>query len=146
MNQAFKDCLERGQITKDLSAKKFVAKELKEADEDLQNALASLEKNETKWATIQAYYAGFHAVWALLFSRGFRERSHYCLIKAMYALFVDGGPLDARLIKLLEKIKALREKADYELEHSRPGAEKAIEVAKELVQKAGQIVAENRRG
>ncbi len=140
MNQEFRNCLARGQIVKYARAKKFVAKELKEAKDDLTRATSSLERNDAKWSTVQAYYAGFHAARALLFSRGYREQSHYCLIKAMYALFVDEGLLDARLIKLLEKIKALREKADYESDYSRAGAEKACQVAEEILQKANQLV------
>jgi len=139
MNQEFKNCLARRQIIKDNGAKKFVAKELKEAKNDLLRAQASMEQNDLKWATIQSYYAGFHAVRALLFGQGYRERSHYCLIKAIYALFVDEGLLEARLIRLLEKIKALREKADYELEYSKAGAEKALHVAEELLQKVEEF-------
>ena len=140
MNQEFKNCLERGQITKESSAKKFVVKEIREAERDLQNAKDSLENGDIKWTTVQSYYAGFHAVRALLYSRGFKERSHYCLLKAIQALFVEEGLLEGRLIKLLEKIKGLREKADYELEYSKPGAELSFSGAEELVQKAKELI------
>ncbi|HPQ71868.1 MAG TPA: HEPN domain-containing protein [bacterium] len=140
MNQNFKNCLARGQITKDPAAKDFADKEIEAAEHDLIRAKKSWDDRDFKWATIQAYYVGFHGVRALLYSRGYRERSHYCLIQAIYALFVDEGLLEKTLLKHLEKIKALREKADYDLEFSPDGAEKSIQVAQKLLAKAKSLL------
>jgi len=140
MNPRFNNCLDRKQIFKDSSAKGFVFKEIEAADNDLIRARSSLEAEDFKWATVQSYYAGFHAARALLFSRGFRERSHYCLIQAIRFLFVDEGKLDARLLNHFGKIKALREKADYDLEFSLAGAEESLRVAEDFQKRAKELI------
>jgi uncharacterized protein (UPF0332 family) len=140
MNQSFKNCLARGQITEDPAAKNFVDKEIEGAEHDLARARDSWSDKDYKWTTVQAYYVGFHSIRALLFSRGYRERSHLCLIQAIHALFVDDGLLDRSLLKHLEKVKILREKADYDLEFSPLGAEKSLHVAEELLLKAKELI------
>ena len=50
-------------------------KELESAEDDLGDAKRSLSDGRFKWATIQAYYAIFHAARALLYPKGYRERS-----------------------------------------------------------------------
>jgi uncharacterized protein (UPF0332 family) len=140
MDQKFENCLARKQIYADKTAKNFVGKELAEAAEDLQEAKDALARQKYKWATIRSYYAQFHACRTLLFHEGYRERSHYCLIQAIGALFVEPGKIDRGIYKQFEKTKALREKADYELEYSRIGAETAFRVAEELVAKVKELI------
>lgn len=140
MNQKFKNCLERQQITKDNAAENFVAKEIKAAENDLFRAGESLKAKDYKWTTIQSYYAAFHSARALLYSQGYRERSHYCLIQAIRALFVDRKKMDGRILRQFEKIKTLREKADYELEFSQTGAKEALRVAEEFLKGAKKLL------
>ncbi len=126
----FEDCLKKEKISKFAGAKKLSGRELTTAQEDLTAAQESLKQDNDKWATIQAYYAMFHTARALLYSKGYREKSHYCLIVAMKALFVQEGLLDAALVEAFQTAKALRENADYENEFS-------SESARALVNKAG---------
>jgi len=49
----------------------------------------SLSDENVKWAIIQGYYAQFHALRALVFARGYREKSHACLRYAVEALYID---------------------------------------------------------
>src|SRR3989304_551870 len=65
----------------------MILKEVEAAQMDLQDARDSVERNRFKWATIQGYYSMFHGARALLFSRGFREKSHYALLLALRELF-----------------------------------------------------------
>ncbi len=89
MNSEFDECLKYGKIKPFAPTRGMVSKELSIARKDLVYAQASLQTGNYKWATIQAYYAMFHAARALLYSQGYREKSHYCLIVALRALFVD---------------------------------------------------------
>ena len=130
----FEDCLKRKKIAKFSGAKQLAAREFKTAVGDLKSARESYDSGNSKWATIQAYYAMFHAGRSLLYSRGYREKSHYCLVVALKALFVAAGKLDVALVEALQMAKALRENADYENEFSR-------EAAKELIAKAEQFMA-----
>lgn len=88
MSRDFEDCLSRKRIVRFAPAKKLVHKELKAAADDIKAAQDSLKHGVSKWATIQSYYAMFHTARALLYSRGYREKSHYCLMIAMRFLFV----------------------------------------------------------
>ena len=65
----------------------MVAKELKGSGSDLETAKASYEAGNHKWATVQAYYSIFHAARALLYNKGFREKSHRGLLKALAELY-----------------------------------------------------------
>lgn len=63
--------------------RKLILKEIDGAIADLQEAKESLSRKKFKWATIQGYYSMFHAARALLYSKGFREKSHYALISSV---------------------------------------------------------------
>jgi uncharacterized protein (UPF0332 family) len=134
MGKDFEDCLKRSKIVKFTVARKLVQRELGTALEDLKTAQESLKRGNGKWTTIQAYYAMFHTARALLYSRGYREKSHYCLIVAIKSLFVESGDLDVRFVEAFQTAKVLRENADYENEFS-------MESAMELVEKSVQFLA-----
>lgn len=112
VNPEFKDCLEKGKIKRFSRAKVLVVKEIEAAAWDLERAGKSLSDKDYKWSTIQSYYSMFHAGRALIYRKGYRERSHYCLIVALRHLYVEQGLLPARLVDGLAKGKGLRENAD----------------------------------
>ena len=60
-NSQFQECLNNNKIKKFPQAKGLIDKELKTAKEDLKVAQESLANGHHKWATIQGYYAMFHA-------------------------------------------------------------------------------------
>ena len=142
--QDFEDCLKKNKLSKFAGARKLVKRELATAEEDLKAAQESLKQDNDKWATIQAYYAMFHTARALLYSRGYREKSHYCLIVAMKALFVQDGLLDVLLVEAFGTAKALRENADYENEFSADSARALVEKAGLFLKRAAGIVRERK--
>jgi len=82
----------------------------------------------------------FHATRALIYSKGYREKSHYCLAVALRALFVDEGTMDAQLDRDLLNAMSLREAADYEAEFSQSGAKAVIASAEKFIEKAIAIL------
>ena len=140
MNQEFKRCLENKKIIPFARGKNLVKKEFSVARSDLSDAKAGYENERYKWSTIQAYYAMFHAARALIYSQGYREKSHYCLAVALRALFVDEGTMDAQLVRDLLNAMNLREAADYEAEFSQSGAKAAIVSAEKFIVKAITIL------
>lgn len=80
MNQEFKQCLENGKIASFPKGKELVGKEMAVAWSDLLDAKAGYKDQCYKWSTIQAYYAMFHAARALIYSRGYREKSHFAFL------------------------------------------------------------------
>ena len=140
MNPEFKQCLESKKTVLFARGKKLVKKELSVARGDLSDAKASYEDERYKWSTIQGYYAMFHAARALIYSRGYREKSHYCLAVALRALFVDEGKMDAQLVRDFLNAMNLREAADYEGEFSQSAAKAVIASAQTFIQKAAAIL------
>lgn len=129
MNPEFKDCLRKQKLKKFSRGKALVNKELKSAEEDLKTAKESFNNENYKWATIQCYYSMFHSARALLYSKNYRERSHYCLIVALRVFYGEKGLLSGNLIEGLQKAKVLRENADYYDQWSKAGAEALFDLA-----------------
>jgi len=140
MNQEFKQCIENKKIIPFATGKKLVNKEIAVAQSDLSEAKAGYENERYKWSTVQAYYAMFHAARALVYSKDYREKSHYCLVIALRALFVDEGKMDAQSIRDLLNAMNLRESADYDAEFSQSGAKAVIASADKFIQKAVEIL------
>jgi uncharacterized protein (UPF0332 family) len=140
VNQEFKQCLDNKKIVPFAGGKSLVKKELSIASSDLSDARAGYENERYKWSTIQAYYAMFHAARALIYSRGYREKSHYCLAIALRALFVDEGAMDTKLARDLLNAMNLRKAADYEAKFSQSGAKAIIASAEKFIEKATDIL------
>lgn len=136
MNLEYNDCLKRGKIKKFSRGKALVAKELETAASDLERAVKTAKEGDYKWATIQAYYAMFHAARAMLYAKNLREHSHFCLIAAIRALYVVTKEFPAKLLEAFQEAKALREEADYHNRWSQAGCEKLLGSAKEFIKKA----------
>ena len=140
MNQEFEQCLENKKIISFARGKNLIKKELLVAKSDLSDAKAGYENERYKWSTIQGYYAMFHAARALIYSQGYREKSHYCLAVALRALFADEGKMDAQLVRDFFSAMNLREAADYEADFSQSGAKAVITSAEKFIEKAAAIL------
>lgn len=137
MNREFEDCLKKRKITRFDRASELAPKELAEADSDLSSAKESFAGGNFKWAIIQSYYSMFHGARALIYSQGYRERSHHCLMIALRALFVSESAIDFALLESFQLAKKLRENADYYGEFSKAAASQLLEDA-ELFLKIAQ--------
>lgn len=140
----FEECLAAGKIRKFPKAKSLATKELRVAEGDLRAARAGLEACQWKWSTIQAYYSMFHASRALLYSAGYREKSHHCLRVALEALFVAPGLLPEKFTDALQTGRTMRENADYEESFSEAGARKLVSLAHEFLSSAGSLLKKGR--
>lgn len=140
MSYEFRRCLDKGKLVKFSSGPKLVSKELKAAQSDLKEAEETLSRGSPKWATIQAYYAMFHTARALIYSQGYREKSHYCLMKALEKFFVEEKLLPRRFLRDFSEAMDLRESADYKSEFSKKGASRVIKNAKALLDSANILL------
>ena len=129
MNPEFEQCLKRNKIREFPRGKALLTKTLGTAQRDLERAEKTFNDKDYKWATIQSYYSMFHSARALLFAKNYREHSHYCLIVAMRALYVETRLLPGSLIEALGKGKRLREDADYYDRWSEEGASFALKTS-----------------
>jgi len=106
----------------------------------LAEAQDRLENQRYKYAIINAYYAAFHAARGLLYSKGLRERSHYCLAVAIETLFMETGRLEARFIRTLNNLMSLREEADYGGSSTKEAAFLCVQYAEEFVEKSRSLL------
>ncbi len=132
MKYQFEQCISKGKVVKINIDSDFISKEMKEAGNDLDACEKSLKESNFKWAIIQAYYFMFHSFRALIFSKGFREKSHICLKYGIESLFVDNGLLDNQLLQDFDYAMKMREGADY-------GHIYSADTALELVNSASKI-------
>ncbi len=140
MNPEFRECKERKKIVPFSAGKRLIYKELRSAQEDLDDAIFGLSHGKHKWPTIQGYYSMYHTARALLFSRDYREKSHYCLYVALKALFVEPGKLEVEFVEAFYHAMILRENADYRSKFSKTGATVVLKRAEEFLQKATKIL------
>lgn len=136
MRQEFRECLSRGKIIPFPQGKRLVNNEIDSARSDLKDAKFALEHSRYKWSTIQGYYSMYHAARALIYSKGYRERSHYCLYVTLQELFVDRGKLTPDLVESFRHAMSLRETADYRSDFSEEGARLVIESAERFLKRA----------
>ncbi|MGD9345447.1 MAG: HEPN domain-containing protein [Candidatus Aminicenantes bacterium] len=134
MIEAFEECLKKRKIIPFPRAKSFVKKELKAAKDDLAEAQDRLRNDRYKYATINSYYSIFHAARALLYSKGYRERSHHCLSAAIKALYVKTGKMNNRFIRIYKNSMSLRENADYSSSFSKESAIVSVSNAQEFLE------------
>ena len=140
MNITFKDCIVSKKIFRFPPAKHLIDLEIKDSEDDLQSAEEEFSKAGYKWATIKGYYSMFHAARALLYSRGYRERGHYCLYLAIKEFFVKEEKLNPQLAEDFNNSMILREEADYKRKFSQKGASGIIESAKKFLKAAKELL------
>jgi len=63
---------------------------------------------------------------ALLFDKGFREKSHFCLKAAIQELYADAGLIEQKYVDDFDATMLLRETADYRSDFSEEGAAASI--------------------
>lgn len=138
LSPEFQKLLEDRKLTKIRPDKKLVLKEMSVAKSDLKDAKESIDRKKFKWATIQGYYSMFHSMRAMLFEKGYREKSHYALLVAIRELYPN--EMEHSLIREFEHSMYLRQEADYGLKFSRNGALDVIETAEKLFVRAAAIL------
>lgn len=129
------ELIQKGKLKKGSYSDEMCKKEYIVAKKDLEFAKSSFEIENYKWATIQAYYAIFHGVRALLYKSGYREESHAALKIAFKELYIKPEILSQDVYNTLERGMNLREMADYKENYSQSGASNLIEmVVKSLIE------------
>lgn len=139
-NPAFEECLESRKIISFPRGRRLIPKELSSAKQDLEEARDRLNHGKWKYATINSYYAVFHAARALLYFSGYRERSHHCLAVALEALYVQKKLLDESQVRLFRESMALRENADYLGTFSKEGAVMSVRNAEQFIEAAESLL------
>lgn len=131
----FERCIKERRLIKIKPSNEMIQKEIESAEYDLERARNSLDEDDFKWAAVQSYYSMFHAAKTLVLKKGYREKSHFCLIIALRELYVKENSLDTEMVENLELCMNLRHEADYGLTYHQESAETAIKYAEEFLEK-----------
>lgn len=140
IEQEFENCVAKGKIRAFSDGPNLVSKQIKIATDDLFEAEQGLTRQRWKWSTIQAYYSMFHSARALLYAKGFRERSHRCLRIAIAHLYAAEPDDFYRLLDNFELAKQMRENADYADDFSENNAKKLVTTASKFVETAKKML------
>ena len=108
----FADCEDRGYLRRDASAPSRVPGSLDSAARFLAAAKKNIGIKEFEMAEIAAYNSAFHCARALLFSRGYLERSHTCLVTAISHLFAEDKEI-RNFAATLDKLRLSRHNVQY---------------------------------
>ena len=133
MTIEYDDCMKRGKIKSFSRGPALAPKEIEAAESDLSRARKTYGEADYKWTTIQTYYSMFHSARALLYIKSLREHSHYCLVAAINALYVETKIIPIHILEGFQEAKNLREDADYYHRWSQAGCEKLIKLAEEFL-------------
>ena len=140
MNIEFQKAIEKKRILRFSQGKRQIKKELREAENDLAEAINRFDNEKYKYATINGYYSMFHCARALIYSKGYREKSHYYLLVALNSLFVETGLLSEEISSELHDAMILREDANYHGNFTKDGAEAVLKAAKEFLTIAKSVL------
>jgi len=136
----FERCIKERRIIKIKPSNEMIQKELDSAEYDLERAINSPEEEDFKWAAVQSYYSMFHAAKALVLKKGYREKSHFCLVIALRELYVNEDTLNTEMVENLELCMHLRHEADYGLTYHQESAETAIKYAEEFLNNTSKLL------
>jgi uncharacterized protein (UPF0332 family) len=136
----WKECEAEKLIKRDSRARERIPISLSTAERFLHSAEKNLEINEYEMVELAAYNSAFHSARALLFSKGYTERSHSCLSIALKYLYKE-DPRLLKLVNILDKMRVSRHNVQYggtivTLEE----ASFSISFAKEMLQAASEIL------
>lgn len=136
----FERCIKERHLIKIKATSEMIEKEITTAEYDLERSKESMKDEDYKWASVQAYYSMFHAAKALVLKKGYREKSHYCLIIAVRELYVKDGTMNDELADTLELCMHLRHDADYGLIYDKESADTAIHYAQQFLSKTKKLL------
>ena len=94
-----------------------IGAEVRRGAEALESADILLNAGKYADAVSRAYYAAYHYARALLLSAGEEPRTHGGLDRLLQRDFVRTGQLEAKDARLLARLMAFRQSADYTAEY-----------------------------
>lgn len=133
MSSRYRDCINKRYLRECAIDENKVKREVAEAKNDLESAKLSLKESDYKWAIIQGYFSMFHAGKSLLYSVGYDEKSHECVIIAVEELFTATGKLPSSIVSNIRNAKSAREAADYGCTYGVNAAQGIIQDAEEAI-------------
>jgi uncharacterized protein (UPF0332 family) len=131
----YNDCIKESLLKRIPPSKDKAVQSFKKSHEWLREAENSLKGEAFGSAILASYTAMFHAVRAILFFDGFREKSHACVARYLEEKYAKTGKLDKKWVELLDHSREIRHNDQYDLSFfsTKEEAGKALESARDFV-------------
>ncbi len=130
---SLQDCFERGLLRKTGIEREKIENSFKLARHFLERARGNFHEDYFDVTFLLAYMSMFHTARALLFSKGYKERSHYCLSVFLKKEFGGNEEL-TRFLDILDSYRMSRHAIQYSGELcSEVDAREAIDDASEFL-------------
>lgn len=107
------ECFKKQQLVKTKSSNSEVMNCLELAEAYLEKAKKIFGHGIYDIAFLTVYTSMFHSARALLFSKGLKERSHYCMLAYLKREFSSNDAL-RNLLNILDNYRQVRNTAQYE--------------------------------
>lgn len=108
----FSECLKKGLIKRDAGAQGSINNSIAIAERFLNSAKSNFGIKDHEMVELASYNSAFHSARALLFAKGYKERSHYCLAAALRHLYRENSEL-VELINSFDELRHSRHNVQY---------------------------------
>jgi uncharacterized protein (UPF0332 family) len=112
-NMTYNECFEKGLLRKAHVPKEEIEHQLKIAEDYLKKAEVIFEKEIYDISFLTVYISLFHSARGLLYSKGYKERSHFCLFEFVRFEFKN-EPEIVRLAEISHNYREIRHMVQYE--------------------------------
>jgi uncharacterized protein (UPF0332 family) len=130
---SYEECFETGQLKARHISKEEIQNQVRIAENYIRKAEIILDKETYDISFLTAYISIFHSARALLYKKGYKERSHFCLFEFVKHEFKD-NPDVVRLAEIGQNYRETRRMVQYEGSLcSEAGAKEAINDAKNFL-------------
>lgn len=129
----YQECFGKGLLRESTISKSAVAGEIRIAEDYLKKAEKLLGSGMPDVSFLMSYVSLFHSARSLLFAKGYKERSHYCLFEFVKREFKDDAELH-ELVSACQNYREIRSTVQYDGSLcSQETAQEAFKDAKRLL-------------
>ena len=140
----YNDCLKKGLIRKIVPSEEKARQSLNTAFKWLEETEKNFSSSALRSSLLSAYLAMFHSARSILYSDGYREKSHACVARYLEANYVRKGHLEQKWVELLDHFREIRHSDQYSFNFftSAEEAEDTIEKSKAFVNRMKKLLEE----
>jgi len=108
-------CIKKGLIRKIQPSEENAKRSISKAKKWIEEAKIALGAKLFDSCLVASYVAMFHCARSLLIKDGFRERSHYCVVRYVEEKYASKGAVDNSVVDLLDRYRELRQEDVYDI-------------------------------
>lgn len=141
------ELLRLGLLRKIPKSRQKAEESVKTADSWLNEAKNNQKSETFRSCILSSYLAMFHTARAILFTDGFREKSHFAVARYLEDKYARRGLLEEKWIKLLDHYREIRHDDQYSTSFiaTEEEVKRALKSAGEFVERIKELLEDSRR-